>query len=252
MEVHSHQHSERKRWNHYLWEFLMLFLAVFAGFIAENLRENVTERKREKKYIESLISDLKKDTAEIRKISKLGFKLARGQDSLIDLLNDLTDTGNISHKCYRYYFLYTTSYVLVEFNERTISQLLNAGNMRLIEKTGISDSIMDYNFIVKSVQEEGKAYDDYFKKTLDLSGSIFDFTYARADLNDDYTMTAKIQKRKMDFKLLTTDPTTIKKYAIELSLSKGILQAYILSAKEAKDKAASLITLLKTKYHLLE
>ncbi|HMG69213.1 MAG TPA: hypothetical protein VK588_16055, partial [Chitinophagaceae bacterium] len=231
---------------------LMLFLAVFAGFVAENLRENVTERKREKKYIESLVSDLKKDTAEIRKVSKLGFKLAAGQDTLIDLLNDSTDTGNISHKCYHYFFLYTTSYVLVEFNERTISQLLNAGNMRLIEKAGISDSIMDYNFIVKNVQEEAKAYEDYFKKTLDLSGSIFDFTYARVDLHENYTMTPKIQKRKMDFKLLTTDPAIIKRYAIELSLVKGILEAYIISIKEAKDKAVSLIALLKTKYHLQE
>ena len=37
MEVHHHGHTERKKWTHYLWEFLMLFLAVFAGFLAENL-----------------------------------------------------------------------------------------------------------------------------------------------------------------------------------------------------------------------
>ena len=42
MEVHAHAHTERKKWNHYLWEFLMLFLAVTLGFWAENLRE---ERK---------------------------------------------------------------------------------------------------------------------------------------------------------------------------------------------------------------
>src|SRR5436309_15731667 len=109
METHRHQHTERKRWNHYVWEFLMLFLAVFAGFIAENLRENFVERKREKKYIESLVDDLKKDTSVIGGMSKLNFKMAYGQDSLIDLLNDFKDTGNISSKCYRYYFLHTTS-----------------------------------------------------------------------------------------------------------------------------------------------
>ena len=25
MEVHAHSHTERKKWTHYLWEFLMLF-----------------------------------------------------------------------------------------------------------------------------------------------------------------------------------------------------------------------------------
>jgi hypothetical protein len=28
MEVHAHTHTERKKWTHYFWEFLMLFLAV--------------------------------------------------------------------------------------------------------------------------------------------------------------------------------------------------------------------------------
>lgn len=33
MEVHHHSHTSRKKWTHYLWEFLMLFLAVFCGFL---------------------------------------------------------------------------------------------------------------------------------------------------------------------------------------------------------------------------
>jgi len=249
MEVHAHSHTPRKKWTHYLWEFLMLFLAVFAGFIAENLRENFVERKREKQYVVSLVDDLKKDTLVLGRIARTNIKMAHGQDSLIDLMNDLKDTGNIERKCYRYYFLYTTNFLQAEFSERTISQLLNAGNMRLIEKPGMSDSIMDYNFIVKYVQEQGRAYEEYFKKTLDLSSSIFDFTYARADMHEDYTMVPKIPKAAP--RLLTTDPAILKKYAIQLALSKGILQGYVLSLKQAKDKAVLLIALLQKKYHLV-
>lgn len=43
MEVHPHTHAERKKWNHYFFDFLMLFLAVFAGFLAENWREHSAE-----------------------------------------------------------------------------------------------------------------------------------------------------------------------------------------------------------------
>jgi len=65
MEVHAHTHTERKKWTHYLWEFLMLFLAVFCGFLAENQREHMIEHQREKKYIVSLIKDVELDIASL-------------------------------------------------------------------------------------------------------------------------------------------------------------------------------------------
>src|SRR6187399_104616 len=65
MEVHAHTHTERKKWTHYLWEFLMLFLAVFCGFLAENQREHMIEHQREKKYIVSLIKDVEFDIASL-------------------------------------------------------------------------------------------------------------------------------------------------------------------------------------------
>src|SRR5512138_2043756 len=67
MEVHAHTHTKRKKWTHYLWEFLMLFLAVFAGFLAENQREHYVEHKREKQYMRSMVSDLAADTATINR-----------------------------------------------------------------------------------------------------------------------------------------------------------------------------------------
>ena len=56
MEVHAHTHTERKKWIHYFWEFLMLFLAVFCGFLTENFREGQVEHHREKEYMASLMS----------------------------------------------------------------------------------------------------------------------------------------------------------------------------------------------------
>jgi hypothetical protein len=69
MEVHAHTHpasgGKRKKWTHYLWEFLMLFLAVFCGFLAENQREHYIENQRSKKFAASIVEDLQGDTAEI-------------------------------------------------------------------------------------------------------------------------------------------------------------------------------------------
>lgn len=66
MEVHHHSHTSRKKWTHYLWEFLMLFLAVFCGFLAENKREHMVEHQREKRFARALAEDLQTDTTELR------------------------------------------------------------------------------------------------------------------------------------------------------------------------------------------
>jgi hypothetical protein len=57
MEVHHHAHSSRKKWTHYLWEFLMLFLAVTAGYFVENQREHYIEHKRARQYASTMLED---------------------------------------------------------------------------------------------------------------------------------------------------------------------------------------------------
>ena len=68
MEVHAHTHTPRKKWTHYFWEFFMLFLAVTAGFLVENEREHYVEHLREKQFINSLLIDVKLDTANLNRI----------------------------------------------------------------------------------------------------------------------------------------------------------------------------------------
>jgi hypothetical protein len=63
MEVHAHTQSARKKWTHYLWEFLMLFLAVFCGFLAEYQLEHQIEKERRNEYILSFYDDLHKNLA---------------------------------------------------------------------------------------------------------------------------------------------------------------------------------------------
>jgi hypothetical protein len=252
MEVHRHSHASHgpKKFREYFLEFLMLFLAVTLGFFAENLRENFADHKKEKGYVQSLVADLKEDTTMIANLARANLKMTRGQDSLVTLLNNYEDTGALTRKSYRYYFLYTTNFAEMVFNDRTMSQLLNAGGMRFIEDQKISDSIMDYNSVVKYVRAQGDAYNEYFKKTLDQSTAIFDFSFGRIQLDERYHVIPVMPAPKIDFKLLTTDPATLKKYANQLSLSKSILQGYIINLITAKMRATSLIILLKKKYHL--
>ena len=67
MEVHHHSdlHHKSKKWKEYFLEFLMIFLAVTMGFFAENIREYFAEKRQEREYVQSMINDLKADTAYI-------------------------------------------------------------------------------------------------------------------------------------------------------------------------------------------
>ena len=93
MEVHAHAHTVstatgRKKWTHYLWEFLMLFLAVFCGFLAENFRESQVENHREKEYMRSLVQDLSVDVRNIDENLEFGAVIAEKLDSLVYVLNE--------------------------------------------------------------------------------------------------------------------------------------------------------------------
>ena len=147
MEVHAHTHTHRKKWTHYLWEFLMLFLAVFCGFLAENFRESQVEHHREKEYMRSLVQDLGTDVREIDANLGFGSVVAEKLDSLVYFLNE-NDPDKNAYDIYRLGSK-TTGIVEVSFNDRTASQLKNAGTMRLIRNANLSDSIQNYWTVVK-------------------------------------------------------------------------------------------------------
>src|SRR5215204_6801398 len=88
MEVHTHAHTTRKKWTHYFWEFLMLFLAVFCGFLAEYQLEHKIEKNREKQFINSLVNDIKADTARLNTILINRTAREARLDSLAFLLNN--------------------------------------------------------------------------------------------------------------------------------------------------------------------
>ena len=251
MEVHHHPHGHgKKKFKDYLLESFMLFLAVTLGFLAENLREHLTEVKKEKEYIASFIEDLQKDTADISSTSKLLFKNIHEEDSLIYLLQHYSNTDSINKKCYRYYLRSAVNVAFVTFNHNTLDQLLNTGSVRLIGKQKIMDSIMAYNGFTKGVDVQGEYYNDEFKKAFDYSTNIFDLSFIHFRLNDDYTVKPTMRYDTAHFKLVSTDPEVLRKYAAYLIMQQNLSSSYVLQLKAARQNAERLIALLSKEYHL--
>src|SRR5260221_7356310 len=133
MEVHAHTHTERKKWTHYLWEFLMLFLAVFCGFLAENFREHQIEKEKGKQYIQSLYEDLETDT------TRLGLLINSDKDKIAGLSNMMacydTVTKNLrSTACMGLLIKHSKTNAAFQLTDRTLRQLANAGGFRFLGK----------------------------------------------------------------------------------------------------------------------
>ena len=149
MEVHAHTHTERKKWIHYLWEFLMLFLAVFCGFLAENQREHYVEHQREKQFIHSITEDISSDIYMLDSVINTRKNLDKLMDSLLYIMN-YTDPKQHGNEIY-YYTRWIPRTYRFYTNDRTLSQLKNAGNWRLIRNKKVSERLSTYDNIVRTL-----------------------------------------------------------------------------------------------------
>ncbi len=247
MEVHAHSHTARKRWTHYLWEFLMLFLAVFCGFLAENQREHMIEHQREKTYINSLKTDLKEDTASIRYAISFCIKKFHGMDTLAQLLNKDVLSNEEEKELYYLNSRYAGSVMFMVFNERTIRQLLNSGNLRLVTKQGTSDSIINYyGQTMDRVIDQGKICDEMSKRLIFSAEDIFDKSSSLTKMNTDSSFYRDIRQEKM--KLITKDKNVLRKYSQMIFTVQGMWANYISKLFQMRKGGENLLIFLENEY----
>ncbi|HQX74015.1 MAG: hypothetical protein IPN39_06910 [Chitinophagaceae bacterium] len=245
MEVHHHSHTARKKWTHYFWEFLMLFLAVFCGFLAENQREHMIEHQREKKFIRSLISDLSADTNRLGTIIKLRNETAVMLDSFMVLLNK-PDAEKFSRTIY-YFNSYATRGVAFRFTaaDGTMQQLKNGGNLRLIRKASVSDSIIAYDVVNRGYVWGGQDEEEIMDTYRNIAENVFDgrILNAMRDENNNVSMPDYDPPFRK-----TADAVFRLNYRIHmLSIYNKTLRY---QARSLKENAVKLIIQLKKEYKL--
>jgi hypothetical protein len=153
MEVHAHphifdpdKHRGRKKWTHYLWEFLMLFLAVFCGFLAENIREHQVEKNRAREYAKALYEDIVNDTANLRTTILEATNLIACQDTLTDLLKKMSiEKKKIPTAALYYYADKSMGSTFFSIKTSTLSQLKNSGSLRLLKNPELIRLITNYD-----------------------------------------------------------------------------------------------------------
>lgn len=162
MEVHHHAHDpaaphHKKNWKSYFWEFLMLFLAVFCGFLAEYQLEHKIESDREIQYIESLVQNLKTDTGALTRTINRNYQKEAAWTALLKLASEDHSNPVIQRQVYQYFF---KGAFLPVFRptDATIIQLKNAGNLRLIRKKEVVDSILSYDARNRQIADHNESF----------------------------------------------------------------------------------------------
>jgi hypothetical protein len=246
MEVHHHaHHGGKKNWKSYFWEFLMLFLAVFCGFLAEYQLEHTIENQREKKYIQSLHSDLETDISRLSEIIQLRNERALMLDSFSNLLNGklAVSQGNDLY----YYNSFATRGVAFRFTpvDGTMQQLKNGGNLRLVRKSNVSDSIVSYDVAVRAFMFGTNDEEDMMGTYRNIAEGIFDGVVLNGMRDADNNVNRLEQNPPLR---LTEDSKFRLNYRIHmLTVFNKTMRK---EAKKLLAKAQRLEQLLKTEYHL--
>ena len=248
MEVHHHAHTARKKWSHYFWEFFMLFLAVFCGFLAEYQLEHVIEHKREKQYMQTLVEDLKKDTAGLAECLDFWTKLSNKIDNTRPLLKSTLNNDNLEK-------IYEMAAMLIDFNDfiysdRTIEQLRNSGNFRLIRNDHVSDTLISYDsFIRVQLKEQESTLLKVLLDLLKLQNELFDSDGVDIKFKELKTGNASTDTKGVTYTIVN-NREKIFKYYNDLFLYGVGIQYMISSESGLKEWAGKLIELVKKEYHL--
>jgi hypothetical protein len=245
--------SDTKReWTSYFKEFLMLFLAVFAGFMAENYRDNLSEQSRAKEYAMLLIRDLEKDTIDINTVSKQCYKIMGSFDSISSFIHRRISRNRVTGSFYYHSQIGTTS-PIVTWNDATLIQLTQSGNLRYFKNTELVNKISSYYARQEYIRNLNNGDRERREKTLALRSRILNNHYYK-----NYSKVLPVDTLQFPDSLMhiiipiqSCDSDLLNEFANSFENRRGYMNLVLTNTfPRAKSNAGELILLLKKEYKI--
>jgi len=240
MEVHHHAHSERKKWTHYFWEFLMLFLAVFCGFLAENQREHMVEHKREEKFAKRLLSDLGEDSVFLNiRIGRLEDRKKKYADFLSVMTGPRPSSSLDIMKAFSellksYKSLFTTT---------TYDQMKASGSLRYIEDDTLTTNLQRYyEIVIPRASVDAVRVDKLFEDYV-IPYMIKHFRFQK--LIDSTTVLTEPEAE-----IFNRTPETDQEFINIMGVYQEACVELLRQQKPALEACKKLIDMIKKEYHL--
>ena len=228
---------------HYFFEFFMMFLAVFLGFLADNIRERLAEKKRERVYMQNMLEDLCADIV-------LHNNYTQNNKTVFELINTLVQLiKSPERKQHITKLAYTARMVLPQFKqlyltERTYEQMKSSGNLRIISKQKVANSISSYYYSISELKKYNESIMVWATDYGNEMGKIFD---------GELLLNIIIEKKEIHADanaLLTEDPVVLNQL---ITSAQYLYGALILGEKIGNERslaAQQLIELIKKEYQL--
>jgi len=264
MEVNSHTHTERKKFTHYLWEFLMLFLAVFAGFLAENTREHYVEHQRGRQYASTMLEDLKADKEALEAGIRVNKAIVRSIDTLLALyLPDNTQTKTTAQLYY--YGRYGLRFWYYVNKQVTLEQMKHSGTIRYFQNSSLEKQMVSLDKMISFIRYCDDK-DGLFNETaINYSSRLFNYAFFRTipvytevlekDENDTATnQELVVQSRgvflRTDPPLVNKQPELIAEFLNFCNQRIPVLKAKVSVYRDGLSEIEKITIELKREYHL--
>jgi hypothetical protein len=235
--------KSRRHFRHYLFDFFMLFLAVVSGFFVDNLREHYVETEREKQFIHSMVDDLNADIHQIDSILARRNSKQQMIDSMLFILAS-PDMDRYGNQLY-YYARWMPRINRIYNNDGTMTQLKNAGNLRLIRSMAARKSMMEYdqqNRFWSNIEEREESLIQQYYPVLK---TMFDARVFEKMVNG-----MSISRPKDNPQLLWKDRTHINELYSQVHFLKNVNTFQIEFGQNRLNQAKSVLAVLKSEYHL--
>jgi hypothetical protein len=249
MEVHHHPHIEKKNFKEYFLEFLMIFLAVTLGFFAEGLRESMNDAEHAKQYIQSLVEDLESDTARMNEIIQFDQAKITALNSMYQCYDTVTNNLKAT-SCMGVLIKYSKVNRPFLINDRTITQLANAGGYRLLEKED-ADSILAYERMYRNIYDfEMTIYQEAQNNVRNTLNELANFKVVSPLQNVSSLYGADTGSSALNGSLLfSNDKALLNKWFNQLQLYLRVTKAQSTLLNRLEAKATNLINFYKSKHH---
>ena len=247
MEVHHHPHVGKKNVKEYILEGLMIFIAVSMGFAAESLREHLVNKEREHSYMVSFYNDLNNDQHDLPKlISNIIQQQILPAKSLPVLFRKSTKNTEADSIYFFFRKLIRQQGLRGFITDRTIEQIKNAGEMRLITNKQISDSLIDYYkdiIFTEYLQQSLLSYKAKLWDNLPLVLKSEDYSRSIDSLNNVFIAPEHSY-------LLNTDPLNVNRLLIQVEEIGALSLTIKRSIEKVLRKNSSIKNLIEDQYHI--
>ena len=250
MEVHHHPQVEKKNFKEYFLEFIMIFLAVTLGFFAESLREHINDNQKRKQYIQSLVEDLKTDTARMEDILLFDEGKINAMKNMYACYDTVTKNTKAT-ACMGKLIKYSKINRSFQPNDRTYIQLANAGGFRLLQKDD-ADSILSYETLYNYYHDfQSTVYQEAQDNVRNTLNELADFKVYSLLNEASPGIGLDTGPSTLSGPLLFSDDRAmLNKWFNQLQLYLRVINAQHLLISHLQTKAISLIHFYKTKHHL--